>query len=43
MGTAKRSAYSVPLRVPKMSGVKLILDSKSSVPPVDCHTQAGCE
>src|SRR5215470_11739687 len=26
-----------------MSGVRLILDSKSSVPPVDCHTHAGWE
>lgn len=31
----------MPLSVPKIRGVRLSFASKSSVPPVDCHTYSG--
>ena len=37
-GDGEQQRVDVPLRVPKISGVRLNLASKSSVPPVDCHT-----
>src|SRR4029434_3201111 len=40
-GTASASEYSVPLRVPKISGTSESFVSKSSVPDEDCQANSG--